>query len=45
MDKEIAAELGISPRTVHHHNQHIYDKIGVRTRSGVALFVIENGLL
>jgi HD-GYP domain-containing protein (c-di-GMP phosphodiesterase class II) len=45
VDKEIAAELRISPRTVHHHNQHIYDKIGVRTRSGVALFVIENGLL
>jgi HD-GYP domain-containing protein (c-di-GMP phosphodiesterase class II) len=45
VDKEIAVELGISPRTVHHHNQHIYDKIGVRTRSGVALFVVENGLL
>jgi HD-GYP domain-containing protein (c-di-GMP phosphodiesterase class II) len=45
VDKEIAAELGISPRTVHHHNQHIYDKIGVRTRSGVALFAVENGLL
>jgi len=45
VDKEIAATLGISPRTVHHHNEHIYDKIGVRTRSGVALFVVENGLL
>jgi HD-GYP domain-containing protein (c-di-GMP phosphodiesterase class II) len=45
VDKEIAAELGISTRTVHHHNQHIYDKIGVRTRSGVALFAVENGLV
>jgi HD-GYP domain-containing protein (c-di-GMP phosphodiesterase class II) len=45
VDKEIAAELGISPRTVHHHNQHIYDKIGIRTRSGVALFLVENGIL
>ncbi len=45
VDKEIALELGISPRTVHHHNQHIYDKIGVRTRGAVALFVVENGLL
>lgn len=45
VDKEIASELGISTRTVHHHNQHIYDKIGVRTRSGVALFAIENGLI
>jgi HD-GYP domain-containing protein (c-di-GMP phosphodiesterase class II) len=45
VDKDIAVALGISPRTVHHHNQHIYDKIGVRTRAGVALFAVENGLL
>jgi HD-GYP domain-containing protein (c-di-GMP phosphodiesterase class II)/DNA-binding CsgD family transcriptional regulator len=44
-DKEIAAKLGISFRTVHHHNQHAYDKIGVSTRAAAALFLIENDLL
>jgi DNA-binding NarL/FixJ family response regulator len=44
-DKEIAGKLGISFRTVHHHNQHAYGKIGVSTRSAAALFLIENDLL
>lgn len=44
-DKEVAAKLGISHRTVHHHNKHAYDKIGVSTRSAAALFLIENDLL
>ncbi len=41
----IAAELVVSDRTVHHHLQHIYDKIGRRTRAGAAVFAIEHGLL
>lgn len=44
-DKEIASKLGISYRTVHHHNQHAYDKVGVSTRAAAALFLIENDLL
>jgi len=44
-DKEIASELGISHRTVHHHNQSLFQKIGVSTRSAAALFAVENGLL
>lgn len=44
-DKEIAQKLGISHRTVHHHNQHAFTKIGVSTRAAAALFLIENGLL
>ena len=44
-DKEVAARLGISHRTVHHHNKHAYDKIGVSTRSAAALFLMENDLL
>ena len=45
VDKEIAAELRISHRTVHHHNKHAYDKIGVSTRAAAALFLVENDLL
>jgi HD-GYP domain-containing protein (c-di-GMP phosphodiesterase class II) len=44
-DKEVASKLGISHRTVHHHNKHAYDKIGVSTRAAAALFLIENDLL
>ena len=44
-DKEIAQQLGISHRTVHHHNQHAFDKLGVATRSAAALHLIENDLL
>jgi hypothetical protein len=32
-DKEVASKLGISHRTVHHHDKHTYDKIGVSTRA------------
>jgi DNA-binding NarL/FixJ family response regulator len=46
-DKEIAGKLnlGISFRTVHHHNQHAYNKISVSTRAAAALFLVENDLL
>ncbi|HUF01679.1 MAG TPA: HD domain-containing phosphohydrolase [Gaiellaceae bacterium] len=42
--KEIAANLVVAPKTVGHHVEHIYAKIGVRTRAGAALFTMENGL-
>jgi HD-GYP domain-containing protein (c-di-GMP phosphodiesterase class II) len=45
VDKEIAQALGISHRTVHHHNQSIFAKIGVTTRGAAALFAVENNLL
>ncbi|WP_372526387.1 response regulator transcription factor [Piscinibacter sp.] len=41
--KEIARELAISPKTVHHHLQHIYAKIGVGTRAGATLYAMEQG--
>ena len=45
VNKQVAAELGISPKTVGHHVEHIYAKAGVTTRAGAALFAMENGLL
>jgi ATP/maltotriose-dependent transcriptional regulator MalT len=44
-NKEVAATLGISARTVQTHTIHAYDKLGVRTRAGAALRASELGLL
>ena len=41
----IAATLGISPKTVERHVTHIYDKLGVSTRAGAAIYALENGLM
>jgi HD-GYP domain-containing protein (c-di-GMP phosphodiesterase class II) len=44
-NREVAADLVISPRTVGTHVEHIYAKAGVSTRAGAALFAMEHGLL
>jgi DNA-binding NarL/FixJ family response regulator len=44
-NKEIAATLGISPRTAQHHVIHIYQKIEVSSRAAAALLATELGLL
>lgn len=44
-NKDIAAELGISPKTVQHHVAHVYDKTGIRSRAAAALFAVERGLV
>jgi HD-GYP domain-containing protein (c-di-GMP phosphodiesterase class II) len=44
-NREIAAELVISPRTAEHHVQHIYTKIGASTRAAAAMFAMEHGLV
>jgi HD-GYP domain-containing protein (c-di-GMP phosphodiesterase class II) len=44
-NKDVAATLGISPKTVGHHVEHIYAKAGVSTRAGATLFAMEQGLL
>ena len=43
--KEVAKALVIAPGTVHTHTVHIYEKLGVSTRAGVALFAMEHGLV
>jgi DNA-binding NarL/FixJ family response regulator len=44
-NKEAARELGISPKTVGTHVEHIYAKANVTTRAGVTLFAMEHDLL
>ena len=44
-NKQIAHDLGISPRTVGTHVEHIYAKIGVSTRGAAALYAMSHGLV
>lgn len=39
----IAAELGLSPKTVQNHLQRIYRTIGVRDRAGAAVWWLDHG--
>jgi DNA-binding NarL/FixJ family response regulator len=43
--KAVARALGISPKTVDNHIQHIYPKLEVKTRAGAVLFAIEHGIV
>lgn len=42
-DKDIGEILGMSPRTVQKHLQHIYEKLGVETRTAAVVRAMEIG--
>src|SRR6185437_16053053 len=44
-NREMAQRLIIAEKTVGHHIQHIYNKIGVSTRAGATLFALQHDLL
>jgi HD-GYP domain-containing protein (c-di-GMP phosphodiesterase class II) len=44
-NKAIAEQLVISPKTVGNHVEHIYGKIGARSRAAAGLFAMQHGLL
>jgi HD-GYP domain-containing protein (c-di-GMP phosphodiesterase class II)/DNA-binding CsgD family transcriptional regulator len=44
-NREIAESLVLTPKTVGHHIESIYSKIGVSSRVGATLFAIEHGLV
>jgi putative nucleotidyltransferase with HDIG domain len=44
-NKQIAAGLGVAPKTVGRHAENLYAKLGVRTRAAAALWAAEHGLL
>lgn len=44
-NRQAAARLHLSARTVAHHVQHIYTKIGVTTLAAATLFAIQHGLI
>jgi DNA-binding CsgD family transcriptional regulator len=43
--QEVAQRLFLSPKTVDHHIQHIYTKIGVSSRAAAAMWAMEHGLV
>jgi DNA-binding NarL/FixJ family response regulator len=43
-NKAIAAEIYISEKTVEFHLNHIYDKIGVRTRVLACVWAVQQGI-
>lgn len=44
-NKTIAVRLGISPKTVANHIEHIYTKLGVSNRAAATLHAMEHGLV
>lgn len=44
-NKAIAHQLGISPRTVEGHLNHVFDKLGTTSRTELVHFAVTNGLL
>jgi HD-GYP domain-containing protein (c-di-GMP phosphodiesterase class II) len=43
--KQIADQLVLSEKTVGHHVEHIYNKIGVSTRAAAVFYALEHGLV
>lgn len=44
-DKEVAARMFISPKTVDGHLRHIFNKVGVSSRTALAAFAARQGML
>lgn len=44
-NKEIAARLVVTPKTVSNHVEHIYLKLGVSSRAAATLFATQHGLM
>jgi DNA-binding NarL/FixJ family response regulator len=44
-NKEIASQLGISPRTVEGHLNHVFEKVGASSRSALVRLAMTNGLV
>ena len=44
-NKTIATRLGISPKTVSNHVEHVYAKLGVTNRAGAAMAAMHYGLV
>jgi HD-GYP domain-containing protein (c-di-GMP phosphodiesterase class II) len=43
-NRDVARRLVISEKTVEHHLEHIYDKLGVSCRASAVVFAVHNGL-
>jgi DNA-binding CsgD family transcriptional regulator len=43
--KEIAIEMFLSPRTVESYRDILFEKLGVTTRVGLAMYAIRSGIV
>ena len=43
--KEIASEMGVALRTVQGYRDSLFDKLGLKTRTGLAMYAIKAGLV
>lgn len=43
--KEIAQQMKMTPRTIDNYRDHLFDKLDVRSRVGLAIYAIKNGLV
>jgi DNA-binding NarL/FixJ family response regulator len=43
--KEIAQQIGLNPRTIDTLRDHLFSKLGVRSRVGLAIVAIKNGIV
>lgn len=43
--KEIADKMKVSPRTIDSYRDHLFEKLELRTRTGLALYAIKSGIV
>lgn len=43
--KEIGEKMFVSPRTVESYRDHLFEKLGLKTRVGLVLFAVKNGIV
>lgn len=43
--KEIAAQMHLSPRTIDGYRDALFEKLGIKTRTGLAIYAIKNGIV
>jgi DNA-binding NarL/FixJ family response regulator len=43
--KEIAEKMFLSPRTVEGYRDNLFEKLAVKSRVGLVLFAIKNGIV
>jgi len=42
---EIGHQLGLSPKTIEHHREHITEKLGIRTTAGLVRYAVRRGFV
>jgi two-component system, NarL family, invasion response regulator UvrY len=43
--KEIASQMHLSPRTIDGYRDALFEKLDIKTRTGLAIYAIKNGLV